>query len=208
MENTSSEMGGAFMEVVTKKLETQDTRMAELEETMKGSPGMSALLQGIINLVDEVKTIVASNQLPTGTLQEFSSRLSLVFTQLQQPPENKIVHHHHVPKLIWVSVGLFLALCLVSSGWFVTASKLDGYIANDTKYRHLKLDTANEGLQKSLYTADSFYRTYPNMREIVIEREQENRRNAATLDRAKVMESEAKELKKKVYKKRASKRSI
>jgi len=207
MENTNSEMGGAFMEVITKKLESQDTRMAELEEKIKEFPRTPELLKGIINRVDEVKTILTINQLPAGNLQELSTRLSSTITLLQQPVENKVLHHHHVPKLLWASVGLFLAVCLVSSGWFVTASKLDGYIANDTKYRHLKLDTANKGLQKYLYTVDSFYRTYPNMREVIIEREEENRRNAAMLDRAKVMESEAGELKKKVFKQKSAKGS-
>lgn len=207
MENTSSEMGGAFMEVVTKKLESQDGKLAELEEKIKTFPNTSELLQGIINRVDEVKTMVMFNQLPAGKLQEFSTRLSSTITLLQQPVENKVLHHHHVPKLLWVSVGLFLAVCLVSSGWLVTVNKLDGYIANDTKYRHLKLDTANKGLQKYLYTVDSFYRIHPNMRELVIEREEENRKNAAMLDRAKMMESEAGELKKKVFKQKPTKGS-
>ena len=130
--------------------------MGELEEKLKKSSDTSELLQGIIYHVDELKTTVASNQLPTAKLQEVSSRLSLVFTLLQQPLERKVLHHYHIPKLLWVSVGLFLAVCLVSSGWFMTASKLDGYIANDTKYRHLKLDTANESLQKCLYAVDVY----------------------------------------------------
>ena len=100
--------------------------MGELEEELKESSDTSELLQGIINRVDELKTTVASNQLPTAKLQEFSSRLSLLFTLLQQPLERKVLHHYHIPKLLWVSVGLFLAVCLVSSGWFMTASKLDG----------------------------------------------------------------------------------
>jgi hypothetical protein len=42
----------------------------------------------------------------------------------------------------WIAAGLFVAFSLVCTGWFYTYKKLNEQIANDTKYRQLKLDTA------------------------------------------------------------------
>jgi hypothetical protein len=46
------------------------------------------------------------------------------------------------PELRLISVGSFNVLCLVCSGWHVTVSILTNFIANDTKYLQLRLDTA------------------------------------------------------------------
>ena len=42
---------------------------------------------------------------------------------------------YYVPKIIYISGGLFTLLSLVLAGWYMTAKKLDEYKANDTKYR-------------------------------------------------------------------------
>ena len=71
----------------------------------------------------------------------------LVYNELVK---NKILHHHHVPKLICITAGLSIVVTLVCAGWYSTSNKLDEYIANDTKYRQLRLDTAYKGLQSYL----------------------------------------------------------
>jgi hypothetical protein len=115
---------------------------------------------------------------------------------LKQPPVNKVIHHHHIPKLIWISVGLFVALCLVCSGWYVTGTKLDGFVASDTKYRQLRLDTAHKSLQLYLDQLDSVYKTHPDFRERVLETEEEYRLNFERLQKAERLKTEAKSLEK------------
>jgi hypothetical protein len=104
------------------------------------------------------------------------------------------MHHHHIPKLIWISAGLFIALCLV-------CTKLDGFIANDTKYRHLRLDTAHKSLQLYLDQLDSVYKAHPDFREKVLEREEEYRLNFERLRKAERLKKEAKNLEKAAGKK-------
>ncbi len=115
--------------------------------------------------------------------------------------KNKIVHHHHVPKVIWITAGLFVAFALVCAGWYSTSNKLDGYIANDTKYRQLRLDTANRSLQSYLDLTDSLYNLDPDVRNIVIKAEERNRKNFERLQKAEHLKAEAKELEKEVRKK-------
>ena len=61
---------------------------------------------------------------------------------------------------------------------------MDGYIANDTKYRELRLDTANRGLQSYLDFTDSLYNVNPVLRNIVFHKEENNRINYEKLQRA------------------------
>ena len=37
--------------------------------------------------------------------------------------KNKIEHHHHVQKIIWITAGLFILLSLVCAGWYSTYKK-------------------------------------------------------------------------------------
>ena len=83
----------------------------------------------------------------------------------------------------------------------MTTEKLEGFIANDTKYRQLKLDSANKRLQSNLDAVDSLYQVNPDLRETEILHEERNRKNLEMLQKAVRMESEAKELKRKVNKK-------
>ncbi len=97
-----------------------------------------------------------------------------------------------MPKIILISAGLFITLALVSSGWYMTSSKLDGYIANDTKYRQLRLDTSIRSLQHYLDRIDSMYDARPDMRKIVLETEEKNRKNFERLEKAERLKEEAK----------------
>jgi hypothetical protein len=72
-------------------------------------------------------------------MEELSGNLVTSVTLLKQPVEAKVLHHHHMPKLIWVSAALFIVLCLTFCGWYNTSQKLDWHTANDFKYRYLKL---------------------------------------------------------------------
>lgn len=129
-------------------------------------------------------------------LVHFSNRLELAANTLKQPAINKVIHHHYIPKLIWISVGLFIALCLVCSGWYVTSTKLNSFIASDTKYRLLRLDTVHKSLQLYLDHLDSLYKIQPDMREKVLETEEEYRLNFERLQKAERLKTEAKNLEK------------
>ncbi len=66
----------------------------------------------------------------------------------------------------------------------MTESKLDRYIANDTKYRQLRLDTSIRSLQHYLDRIDSMYDARPDMRRDVLETEERNRENFKRLEKA------------------------
>lgn len=196
MNEQNNNTSAAFMEVTTLKVEGQDKKIAAIEEKIKDIPANTELLQKVLSSVDRLRSDIKEASLMPDKLGQFSSQLELATELLKQPPINTVFHHHHIPKLIWISVGLLIVLCLVCSGWWVTGTKLEGFIASDTKYRHLRLDTAHKGLQLYLDQLDSVYKAHPDFREKVLETEEEYRLNFERLQKAERLKTEAKSLEK------------
>ena len=191
----------AFMEVTSKKVDAQDKKITILEEKLKAIPDNKELIQKLISRIDGLQEDVKASRFPMDKLNDFASRLDFGIKLLRQPVENKVLHHHHVTKLLWIAGGLFLSLSLVCAEWYNSGIKLDGYIANDTKYRYLRLDTAEKGLQLFLDRTDSLYNTKSEMRKIVLETEVEYRKNFERLIKAARLKAEAKDLEKEVREK-------
>ncbi len=200
MNEESNNVNAAFMEVVSKKVEGQDKKIVALEEKIKIIPDNAKQFQNLVSAIHGLRDDIKESRFPTEKLQGLSSRLDTVMNQLRQPVENKVLHHHHIPKTIWITAGLFIAFALVSSGWYMTGSKLNGFMANDTKYRQLRLDTAKKSLQLYLDRVDSLYNNRPDMRKIVLEKEEENRINFEQLQKAERLKAEAKVIERSVKK--------
>ena len=161
-----------------KELSDKITRLLE-KPAHAGSENetLSRLEDLITNGMQTINNNVRQISLPEKELRQLSGQLETNMRLLQNPVSPKVIHHHYIPKITWIAAALFILLALVSSGWYMTGGKLDGYIANDTKYRYLKLDTANIYLQKMLYRTDSLLRKNVAMRETVINMEEEYRHN-------------------------------
>lgn len=178
MNQEKQETSAVLMDTVITKLEqqqqkiqAQEKRIDRVEEVLPKSIDFSADIKEIKTGLQDLKTIVDDQHFPTKQVQELSQRLTTGITLMRQPVENTTQHHHHVPKLIWVVAGLFLLLCLVCSGWYMTATTVGQYKANDTKYRKLKLQ-ADTALLQDLWRLDSVYSANPEgMRSDVEEQE-------------------------------------
>lgn len=190
--NTSA----AFMEVTSRKVEGQDKKITAIEEKIKDMSANIELLHKVLNSVEGIRSEIKEVALLPDKLLQFSNRLELVTDLLKQPATNKVIHHHYIPKLKLISAGLFIALCLVSSGWYVTSTKLNGFVASDTKYRQLRLDTAHKSLQLYLDQLDSLYKSQPDLRAKVLETEEEYRVNFERLQKAERLKTEANNLEK------------
>jgi len=186
----------AFMETALKKIETQDKKIADMSQQISSIPDNSQDIKHLKTGMNELKAEIKNARFPVSEMQEFSKQLTIGVRLLKEPVTVKTLHHHHIPKLVWATAGLFLALCLASTGWYIACQKLGGYIANDTKYRLLRLDTAHYSLQLSLDRADSLYQVAPDLRKSVLETEEQRRVNFERLQKAEQLKAEAKKLEK------------
>jgi hypothetical protein len=196
MNEQDNSTSAAFMEVTSRKVEGQDKKIAAIEEKMKDIPANTELLHKLWDSVEALRSDLREGSLLPEKIGHFSNRLELATNLLKQPAIKKVIHHHYIPKLIWISVGLFIAFCMVCSGWYITSTKLDGFVASDTKYRQLRLDTAHKNLQLYLDQLDSLYKVQTDLRGKVLETEEEYRLNFERLQKAKRLKIEARNLEK------------
>lgn len=179
-----------------KELSEKIALLLERQESPKMENGLVSQFKDLIeNAAEKITIMVQGTSLPVNELREQLAQMQKNRLLSESPIPQKIVHHHYVPKIIWLAAGLFVAVALVAAGWYMTAGKLDGYIASDTKYRYLKLDTGNIYLQKLLYRVDSLSRNNVSMRDAVVNKEQEYRKNFELLQKASQMNTEAENLK-------------
>lgn len=200
MEQNTEYTNEVFMEITTSKIAMQEKKFVEMEENLKQFIDSKAILLEALNSLESWKKEVIKSTIPVEILAVFSSRLNKNSQLLEQAAKNKVQHHHHLPKLIWITAALFITVALALSGWYVTSKKANEFMANDTRYRYLKLDTS-QYLQGYLYQADSLYKTMPDMRKHVFEEENRLRENVEKLQKAEQLRIEAMGLEKSIRRK-------
>jgi hypothetical protein len=187
MTEQNNDMTSPFTEIVTNKIKKQDEQIAGIEEKLKTIPDTTPELIDIKKQLAEIKVAITAIKFPTKQMDDLSGNLAKSVAILKQPIENKIIHHHHIPKIIMVSAALFLVLCLLCSGWYNTAQNLDQYRINDLKYRYLKLKT-NPVLQRLLAITDSLFQNQPDFDKAVLQGEDSVRELIQNLVDAKEQE--------------------
>jgi hypothetical protein len=195
MTEQNNDMTSPFTEIVTNKIKKQDEQIAGIEEKLKTIPDISPDLIDLKKQLAEIKVAITAIKFPTRQMNDLSGNLATSVAILKQPVENKVIHHHHIPKIIMVSVFLFLALCLAFCGWYNTSQKLDQYQANNYKYRFLKLRN-NPALHHLLLFTDSLHQTNPSFADEVLHGEDSVRKMIQQLVDAK--EREVSDLKRKL----------
>jgi len=135
-----------LMDTVINKLRRQDEQSGTHEKRITAIEGKIAGPQ---------------SKFPEEKVQELIKRLDSALSILQHPPKSEVRHIHHFPAILWVAGGLFLTLCLVSSGWFMTGQTLEQFRAGDYKYRYLKV-FMDSAVTDYLFKLDSVYKADPD----------------------------------------------
>ncbi len=143
----------AAVKECTGRIDMQTERMANLQTSAE--PGSTNQLHELVDsAIKKMGSAINSISYTVNQLQQLSAKLDKNISLLQNPAPQKIVHHHHVPKIAWIAAGLFVVLVLACSGWHMTAGNLDEYKNSDIKYRYLK-QKSNLTLLQILNTLDS-----------------------------------------------------
>jgi hypothetical protein len=170
MTEQNKDMTTPFTEVVTNKIKKQDEQIAAMQEKIKSIPDASQDFIEVKKQLKDINVAITAIKFPARQMDELSGKLKASVALLKQPVENKVLHHHYIPKLIWVSAVLFVVLCLAFCGWYNTGQKFDQYRANDLKYRYLKMNRSL-ALQQLLFITDSLYQAEPDFGKVVLQGE-------------------------------------
>lgn len=192
----------AFNEVILSKIDEQEKKIGNLEERVQQLPDTTPQLEQILSGIESLKIGLKNNTQTDLRMASIAMQVEAVDQKIIELGTIKMAHHHYVPKLFWVALGLFMLTGILASGWFTTYQKLDSFIMNDTKYRAIKLDTAFKSLQRHLDQVDAIYKSNPQMREQVLGKEEEYRKNFERRVKAERLRKEAEELEK--YKPKSS----
>lgn len=187
-------------EIILKSLreaaELQETRINELEEQMRDIENVGAKLDGFL---EQYKTI-------DGSIRLFSSRMAGLEGELQRVRVDarglrqqlgaplRQEHHHHFPKILLATIGLFFALSAALGGWFHTSRHAADYKMADVKLRFLRLQS-EKPLLRWLLHVDSLATVKPDsLHEVVSREEAARRQKLELLETAIRKEEEAREL--------------
>jgi len=91
------------------------------------------------NLKTGQEAILKRIIMPLKQVEELSIKIDTHSELLKKPLTQKVIHEHHVPKLLYATVALFNICICLGMGWFQTEQRLDQYQINDTKWRKLLL---------------------------------------------------------------------
>jgi hypothetical protein len=194
MDSETNYDNNAFMEVAINKMEKQDQRMNNIEVLIQKQINNNAEIKQLATAVESLKQSIKDSSISDKSITALITQTDTLITKLNTTPVHKILHHHYVPKIVWATAALMITICIVCSGWYYTGKKLGSFIANDTKYRALRLDTSQRFLQQYLDYIDSVYNKNPDMRNVVIQKEKEFETNFYRMQKAMQLKEEAKRL--------------
>ena len=146
--------------------------------------------------VDELNATLKNLKFPEFEMKQLSTNLKTGIAILKEPVTSNVVHHHHFPKISFITAGLFLIVCLLSAGWYMTVKTINEYKDNDTKWRYFKL-LNNESVQRLSNVIDSLSIQSSNFRDSVIQAESNLMKQGELKKQIEEKEEEVKNLKRK-----------
>ncbi len=172
------------------RIKIQEEKLTRMEEKIDGAAdnlkGWEAAKAAILQMI----AVGKDQKILMEKLSQFFRSLDIAVDVLRHPPESKVQHHHHITKIAWIAAGLFLILCLVCSGWYMTAQKIDQYKAGDVKYRSLKL-IPDTPFHQALVRLDSVFLADPDSIERrVIRQEELNQKSLELTDQLQAVNRE------------------
>jgi hypothetical protein len=197
MNNEANNLEDPFMDIAIKKMENHEIRIGGLEVKAKNQPDHSIDVLQLKGEMSEVKAKVNAIAFPVKEMDQLSIHLKNAITLLQNPVEQKVVHHHYLNKGLWIAIGMFLVVTVLVMLLVNAWSRINENQESDIKYRHLKLYT-DKNLRTLMQYEDSIYLADPDMlRKYVIGEETRRKEKAELLLLSKEKEEESKQLKKK-----------
>jgi hypothetical protein len=190
---SNSDIQTVLIETVVKKLREQNDLLVRIQEQTSKADHLNPQLEAIRNELHQIRKGDLFSQILTQEIKAIKAPINGVLRLLDAPMEHTNTHHHHFPKLLWITIALLFLCVFLIMGWNNSSNKVDNYIVNDSKYRFLQLQEG-KNLQTKLKWVDSLYKVRPNMLDSVNSLEQDRNAKLEMIRQAIEMENQAKEM--------------
>jgi hypothetical protein len=179
------------------KIKDHDQKIEVVQKRLDDAPDPASDIKSLKSDVGGLLRSSQNQKLTDEKLEQLKPLLGQAILALRQPVTNTVEHHHHIHKIIWIALSLFLLVCVTAMGWLESNANLRDFVANDLKYRRLKL-TADSASLVYLFRIDSVYAAEPDgFRENVIEEERMKAERLELLDKTQELEHKINSLSKK-----------
>lgn len=149
----------------------------------------------ILNLDKAVATLKTGQEAllqritaPVRQLEDLGKKIDSHADLLKIPLTQKVVHEHHVPKLLYATVALFCICLCLGMGWFQTGQRLNQYRNNDTRWRKLLL-MAKPALTKVMQDIATAVDDDPDKAREAVEKEENHNQQVWELQQKMVADS-------------------
>jgi len=156
----------------------QEKQQKSLNETQEK---FNSFAQEIGTLKTGQQTLLQRISGPLNQLEELGAKIDSHTELLKKPLVQKVVHEHHVPKLLYATIVLFCVCLCFGFGWFQTGQSLTQYRNNDTKWRRLMLD-ADPRLTEVLQGLSTKVELNPNNARDSVQREEDHNQQVWELE--------------------------
>jgi hypothetical protein len=190
-------MNDVFLQSIIEKLEALEIALLKRDNSASINDAQQPIVNQLKSCQSGIESCSRDLRNLNARIEALSFKVTTLPKSLDEKRQDHTIHHHHIHKGLWISIGLFLILTIMITILINSRNNLKGYEANDIKYRRLKVK-ADTALLRRLYRTDSLFTIDPEaFRKQTIEEENRIAERARLFQLAGEKEKEAKELLKK-----------
>jgi len=190
-------MNDIFLQSIVEKLEALEIALLKRDDNSARSEAQQPILNQLKSCQSGIESCSRDLRNLNARIEALSLKVTTLPKSLDEKRQNHTIHHHHIHKGLWISIGLFLLFTIVIMNLINSRNNLKAYEANDIKYRRLKVN-ADTILLRRLYRTDSLFSIDPEaFKTHTIKEENRIAERLRLFQLAGEKEREAKELRKK-----------
>jgi hypothetical protein len=153
------------------RLDRQGLELVDLSGKVSGLTDQASAINNLADLVKELQKNMIAIRWPVKEMEKMSERMAKNNDLLSNPRKTRKIVFHTAGRLIWVIIGLFIGIGLLTIGWINTSKDLEKYQMNDILWRYVK--TTNRA-QNLIYFQDleKMYVSDPDKMQSAVEKEE------------------------------------
>jgi hypothetical protein len=187
-------MSDLLLQTIVDKLSQLESLIASKGTGSESNAQLNEVKQEC-RLIKEQITLMSQTVGPIPeSMKRLSIRLDACTKALMIPVQQRVKHHHHLSYGLLLSAVLFIVVVFLSIWLYSNHSRFKELIANDIKYRSIKLLSVKD-FRSIVHRVDSIYNIDRNrFKDSIIRKEQILQRRSELLQMANEREEEAKRL--------------